>query len=209
MLMNNKIFFLLFILSSVNYYLGGTETKTVSVVIAPSSHIIINGNTNVSAFNCHYSNGFTEPVDIKLRKDKNKIEIDNARLKIPIECINCHNTLMNNDLKELLNAGETPDIVIDIYDFYEKIIVSDELNSNIVGFGTANVDIAVAGITNEYNIEFIDRRKDNEIIITSAVKLKLKSFGLDPPKKMLGLIRLYDNIEIEILLRLFINVYDN
>lgn len=67
---------MLLILSSVNNYLGSTETKTVSVVIAPSSHIIINGNTNVSAFNCHYSNGFTEPVDIKLRKDKNKIEIE-------------------------------------------------------------------------------------------------------------------------------------
>ena len=206
---NNKIFFLLLILGSVNYYLEGTETQTLSVVIAPSSHIIINGNTNVSAFNCHYSNGFTEPVDIKLRKYKNKIEIDNARLKIPIEYINCHNTFMNNDLRELLNAGETPDIIIDIFDFYEKIIVSDELNSNIVGFGTANVNIAIAGITNEYNIDFIDRRKDNEIIITSAVNLKLKSFGLDPPKKMLGLIRLYDNIEIEILLRLFINDKDD
>jgi hypothetical protein len=210
MLMNyNKIFFLLFILSSVNNYLKGTETQTVSVVIAPSSHVIINGNTNVFSFNCQYSNGFTEPVDIKFRKYTNKIEIDNARLKIPVECINCHNTLMNNDLRELLNAGKTPYIVIDIYDFYEKNIVPDELNSSVFGFGTANVNIEIAGITNEYDIEFIDRRKDNEIIITSAVNLKLKSFGLEPPKKMLGLIRLYDNIKIEILLRLFINDYDN
>jgi hypothetical protein len=202
---NNKIFFLLFILSSVNYYLRGTETLTVSVVIAPSSHIVINGNTNVSGFNCQYSNGVTEPVDIKLRKYRNKIEIENARLKIPIKCINCHNTLINNDLRKLLNASEIPEIVIDIYDFYEKNIISDELNSSVVGFGTANVDIAIAGISNEYDIEFIDRRKDNEIIITSLVNLKLKSFGLEPPKKMLGLIRLYDNIKIEILLRLFIN----
>jgi hypothetical protein len=202
---NNKIFILLFILGSVNYYLGGTETRTVSVVIAPSSHIIINGNTNVSAFNCHYSNGFGEPVDIKFIKYKNKFEIDNARFKIPIDCINCHNPLMNNDLRNLLNAGETPDIVIDIYDFYEKIIVPEELSSDVVGFGTANIDIAIGGITNKYNIEFIDRRKENEITITSSVNLHLKSFGLDPPKKMMGLVRLYDNIEIKILLRLYIN----
>ncbi len=207
--MNYKVFFLLFLLGPANQYLGGTETRTVSVVIAPSSHIIINGNTNVSSFNCHYSNGFSKPVDLKLRKNKNKIEIDNARLKIPIDCINCHNPLMNNDLRDLLNAGKTPDIVIDIYDFYEKIIVSDELSSDVVGFGTANIDIAIAGVTNEYNIEFVDRRKENEITITSSVNLQLNSFGLDPPKKLLGLITLYDSIEIEILLRLYINDNNN
>jgi hypothetical protein len=206
---NNKIFFLLFILGSVSFYLSGTETGTVSVIIAPSSHIIINGNTNVSAFNCYYSNGSTEPVAIVFRKNRNKIEIENARLKIPVECINCGNSLMNNDLRKLLNAGETPEIIIDIYNFYEKNILSDELNSDNTGFGTANINIAIAGMTNEYNIDFIDRRKDNEVIIKSAVNLKLMDFGLDPPPKMLGLVRLYDNIEIEILLRLFINDNDN
>jgi hypothetical protein len=206
---NNKIFFLLFILGSINYYLGATETGTVSVVISPSSHIIINGNTNISAFNCNYSNGVTEPVAIEFRKNRNKIEVENARLKIPVEYINCGNPLMNNDLRELLNSGETPYIIIDIYDFYEKNIISDVLNSDNTGSGTANINIAIAGITNEYNIDFIDRRKDNEVIITSAVNLKLMDFGLDPPPKMLGLVRLYDNIEIEILLRLFINDNDN
>lgn len=205
---NNKIFFLLFILGSINYYLGGTETGTVSVVVSPSSRIIINGNTNVSAFDCLYSNGFTKPVAIEFRKNKNKIEVENARLKIPVEYINCGNPLMNNDLRELLNAVETPEIIIDIYNFYEKIVVSDELNYDNVGFGTANIDIAIAGIAREYNIDFIDRRKNNEVIITSAVNLKLMDFGLDPPPKMLGLVRLYDNIEIEILLRLFINDQD-
>ena len=119
---NNKIFLLLFILSSVNYYLTGTETHTVSVVIAPSSHIIINGNTNISAFNCHYSNGFTKPVDIKLRKYQNKIEIDNARLKIPIECINCHNTLMNNDLRELLKNSTDEEKIL----YFIKQIIQDK-----------------------------------------------------------------------------------
>jgi len=204
--MNVKLYISILILAFLNFYnLKGTDTQVISVVVAPSSYVIINGNTNVSSFDCNYSTYYTDPVNVKFIKSKNRTKIENAQLSIPVEYIDCHNPLMNNDLKKLLNAGATPDIIINISDFYEKKIMPDNSNSYTVGTGAANINVTIAGITNEYEVEFIDRRRDNEVIISGSLYLNLNNFGLTPTKILFGTIRLKEMVKIDILLKLLIN----
>ena len=205
--MNIRQYIFIFILPFINFFnLKGTGTQVISVVISPSSYVIINGNTNVSSFDCNYSTYFTGPVIVKFIKSENRIKMENAQLSIPVEYIDCHNPLMNNDLKKLLNAGVTPDIIISISDFYEKKIIPDKPNSYTVGIGSANINVTIAGVTNKYDVEFIDRRKDNEIIISGSLYLNLYNFGLTPSKILFGTIRLQEKIKIDILLKLLINM---
>jgi hypothetical protein len=203
--MNIKLYIFILILIFINFYnIKGSDTQVISVVVSPSSYIIINGNTNISSFDCNYSTYHTDPVNVKFIKSKNRTKIENAQLSIPVEYIDCHNPLMNNDLKKLLNASATPDIIINISDFHEKKIIPDNPNSYTVGTGSANINVTIAGVTNEYEVEFADRRNDNEIIITGSLYLNLNNFGLTPSKILFGTIRLKEMVKIDILLKLLI-----
>jgi hypothetical protein len=203
--MNNNlyIFITIFILISC-YNIKGTDTQTISLIIAPSSYVVINGNTNISSFDCNYSGYYSGPINVEFIRQNNKIKIENAELSIPVEYIDCHNPFMNNDLRKLLSAGNTHDIIINISDFYEKKIIHDKPGPYIAGHGSANINVSIAGVKNQYEVEFVDRIKGNELTITSTLKLDLHDFGLTPPRIMFGAIELKNTVTIDILLKLLI-----
>jgi hypothetical protein len=203
--MINKLYIFTTILILINCLnVKGADKQIVSVIIAPSSYIVINGYTNISSFNCNYSGYYNEPINIEFTRQNNKIKIENAELSIPVDYIDCHNPLMNNDLRELLSTGDTHEIMINISDFYEKKIIPGKSGSYFAGHGSANINVSIAGVRNQYEVEFIDRKKGNEITIKSTLYLNLHDFGLTPPRIMFGIIELNNTVTINILLKLLI-----
>jgi hypothetical protein len=204
--MNKKLYIFIAIFTLINCLdVKGADTQFVSVIIAPSSYVVINGNTNISSFDCNYSGYYSNPVNLEFIRSNNKTKIENAELSIPVDYIDCHNPLMNNDLRKLLSAGDAHDIMINISDFYEKEIIPDKLGSYTVGHGSANINVSIAGVRNQYEVGFTDRRKGKEVIITSSLYLDLHDFGLTPPRIMFGTIKLKNIVTIDILLKLSIH----
>ena len=95
---------------------------------------------------------------------------------------------MNADFQDLLMCEKYPEIVIEL----DKIaFVSRE-------FVKAFINVHLAGMTNSYSLP-VQINKDRFI---GKFKMNIRDFGLEPPKKALGLIEVDEQIEVQFDLKI-------
>ncbi len=114
-----------------------------------------------------------------------------VRLKIPVNDFVCTNKFAYRDFLETLKAKEYPWLEIDIPPYSEV----REKNSDTALL--QNVNITVAGVTNKYNINCKLLEADNEHqVFEGTAVLKLTDFGIIPPVRFMGLVRVKNEITI-------------
>jgi len=105
---------------------------------------------------------------------------------------------MTKDLQKTLKAHTYPSMIIDIKSF-SRILSSVTHSSSITG----KADITLAGVVKNYTINFSYRQigSDNvELIGTRAILFS--DFGLKPPSKLGGTIKVKDQLDVEFKLQL-------
>jgi hypothetical protein len=112
-------------------------------------------------------------------------------IRIPVKDFKCTNRLAYKDFLYTIKSAKYPWLYIDIPPYSEGFINSN--NSEVL----RNVSITVAGITRQYDItcNIIDSRNNRQVLDGSAV-MKLTDFGIDPPVRFMGLIRVRNEITI-------------
>lgn len=186
-----KILFFISILATLaftNAFVGST-----SVLIAPTSKILIKGKTNISTFKCQYNvSKLNKPIPVFFRKYKDEIIFDKTTLVLDNANFDCGGTGINNDFQKLLKSETYPHIFIKL-----KEISEDLNNENRI---QALLDIEIAGITRPYSIP-IEFEGEDTLLIKGILSLNLRDFNLEPPKKAFGLIVVKDTIDINFQLR--------
>ncbi|GGK18473.1 hypothetical protein GCM10007962_10820 [Yeosuana aromativorans] len=186
-----KILFFISILATLaftNAFVGST-----SVLIAPTSKILIKGKTNISTFKCQYNvSKLNKPIPVFFRKYKDEIIFDKTTLVLDNANFDCGGTGINNDFQKLLKSETYPHIFIKL-----KEISEDPNNENRI---QALLDIEIAGITRSYSIP-IEFEGEDTLLIKGILSLNLRDFNLEPPKKAFGLIVVKDTIDINFQLR--------
>lgn len=157
-----------------------------TVQILPDSHLTITGDTNISKFKCDFDTKSLERTrSIELKSFENHINFKNALLKLDNQGFDCGNRAINKDFHELLKTKQYPQIILEL----TEVHMYDEKSAS------AYVTITIAGKKKEYTLPI---QIEGSAIKHFAGKLTLdiKDFGLEPPKKMFGLIVIKDEIEI-------------
>lgn len=166
------------------------ETK---IWVLPGSEVVISGTSNINKFNCRYQvAGLEVPVHLVYREELNEIHFKNARLDLPSDCFDCGGKGINKDFKEILQTNKYPEIKL-------RLLYVDppDRDSKKVGVG---MEIVLAGVSRKYFTQ-LDTRTDGEILVKGTLDLKLTDFGLEPPKKALGLIKVDDEVKVNLNLK--------
>lgn len=167
------------------------ETK---IRVASDSKVIISGTTNVNGFTCRYNLKEMElPIRLAYDDKLEQIQFSNAQLKLANNCFDCGGKAINKDFRELLKTEEHPEVEL-------RLLYVDppQPNDSKIGVG---MEIKIAGTVRIYETRLYCKQQ-GDIWVDGTIPLKLTDFGLDPPKKVLGMIKVHDEIKVQVALRL-------
>ncbi|MCB0465569.1 MAG: YceI family protein [Aequorivita sp.] len=178
-------YFLLLFFCLKSFAQNNFETKTIQILA--TSELSIKGDTNISEFGCVFNTAYLEDNRVvTFKKNGNDIRFNNAVLSLKNKGFDCGNNAINKDFHSLLKTKEYPIISLELI----KILLNKEKRSK------AFVKITIAGIKKEYSfpIEIISSPMNHFV---GKLKLDIRDFNLEPPKKMFGLIVIKEEIEID------------
>lgn len=185
-----RLFFSFFlIIISLNVFAGSEITRFWHVTGASS--LQINGTTNLNSFQCGsaYESG-SDMIRERWDPYSEKWEIHGS-VFIEVGTFDCKNRMMNNDFRSTLKHDEYPEIKIEFLNLKE---VQEQNNTRKA---QGYIKITLAGKSHQYflnsELEFLD---DQYSILSGEQTFRFSDFGLDPPQKGFGLVKVNDEIQV-------------
>ena len=107
----------------------------------------------------------------------------------------CHNNMITRDFKKTLRIENYPEMYIRFLQLKRKREQKPEL--------TGTMEIVIAGVSKRYAVTcLIKSAGNNEKHLEGTRSFKFSDFGLQPPDKLFGAIKVEDNISVNFHLRL-------
>ncbi len=186
--------FLLILFCLVSFDPKDSETWLVE----QQSVLTIYGKTNINEFSCKLpGKDETDTLLISSFTEKELI-FEKGRVKVDPTIFNCGNEFIKRDFLETVKAKEFPYIYINFLDIH-----FEQSPYSKVSKAHGNVGIYICGIKKTYNINFdVNSLPNNKIQLNGQKELKLSEFNIKTPSRMMGLIKVSDDIEIEFQLML-------
>ncbi|MDT0678449.1 YceI family protein [Autumnicola musiva] len=183
--MKRQFLFLVFIFAtSASFSQQVFEQQNIRIL--PESSLNITGDTNISKFNCEFNASLLEgKKTVQLSKSGKNIHFKDAVLVLKNEGFYCGNRAIKKDFHALMQTEKYPSIKLEL----KKAIMKDN------GDALAQVVIHMAGKTKTYEVpvEIISCPTPN---FKGLLELNINDFGLEPPRKLFGLIVIKEEIEI-------------
>ena len=181
-----KILILLFVLIGSTFAYAQDIFQKQQVEVLPASHLMITGDTNINDFTCNFDTAFLKgPQLISYMETSENIKFSNAVLVLNTRGFDCGSRAINKDFHELIKSDKYPEILLEIKDI--------KLHPNTNGF--ARVKITIAGQERFYEVP-VGIRNTEIAEFKGKLELDIYDFNLEPPKKLFGIIKVKDDIEI-------------
>jgi hypothetical protein len=167
-------------------------------IVDSRSQLSIQGATNVNQFTCkiEYCTG-TDTLHYVDNTNASELQFTRSRMTIPVKTFDCGGRQMSKDFLKTLKSETYPELAINFRSL-QKIGFKD--NSHTDGV----VDITLAGVTARYTIRYRVSVEDNGTVLLNGLqKVKFSDFNLEAPRKMKGLIKVKEvlNVEFNLVLR--------
>ncbi|TDU33807.1 YceI-like domain-containing protein [Gelidibacter sediminis] len=183
-----RLLYLLPLLVLVSFTGLETVNNSTSVRITPQSKLHIKGTSNVTDFTCQYNiKNLNKPIRIHYVSTADVIKFKKSELILENSGFDCGGKGINRDFHDLLKSNTYPEITLSLKQI--------KLKPDTKNIADATVQIEIAGQKHTYHME-TKFHKDNGWHISGVLKLNIKDFQLEAPKKMLGLIVVSEEIEI-------------
>lgn len=162
-------------------------------IIDSSSRLLIRGNTNVNSFTCSidsYQSGDT--LEYQINQRSCDLVFLRNEMVIPVEDFSCGNEMITKDFWQTLNSDRHPNLKIR---FISLNNFDDPATSSKV---SGRVTITLSGVTRSFNITYtIQSNKGRIFSMVGKQVVCFSDFELKPPKKMMGLIQVQEDLEVE------------
>lgn len=167
--------------------------------ILPESKLFLEGETNVSDFECICTGVDNFPplfLEVEPINDNSQFIFDDARLDIKTKNLDCGHKVMNSDLYDALQAHKHPFISIEL----EKASLftkATHLHNNQWALASSKAILTIAGTSRPINLRVNTCKLDNNTYrFISKYAVNMTDFGIAPPTAMLGMIKVKNQIVI-------------
>lgn len=171
--------------------------RPVFYKINEESELYITGNSNVAKFKCDCTETLPESkAQLLVEDDDRKVKFSQTLLKLTTKLLDCHNVGMSHDLHKGLKAKEYPYIKIELNEASLAKSTFTHVSEQWKSL-EANTTITIAGVSKAVKLDVQAKRTGiDSFRFKSVKKLLMTDFGIDPPRPMLGLIKVEDEITI-------------
>jgi hypothetical protein len=168
-------------------------------VIQKNSSLSIQGRSNVNSFQCDVKEYLRPDTILFYREDQQQQFILKGGLIINVNEFDCHQRYMTGDLRRTLKAQEFPQLRISLLSIGNFTTPN---NRSVKGIMT----ITLAGITRKMEIDYaVQASNDGNLHLNGTRQVLFSDFGLTPPRKLAGLIKVEEqiNVQFQLVLRSF------
>lgn len=167
--------------------------------IDSTSRLFIYGNTNVNKFVCS-TDCYNRKDTLEYVESSSSCEILFSRneMVIPVLNFDCGNDMITKDFWNTLNAKKHPNLTI------QFISLHDSQNLFRGKTVSGKVKITLSGVTKTYNVKYDVKHGENKNILSLKGRQSVcfSDFQLKAPAKMMGLIQVQENLDVEFQLNL-------
>jgi len=175
------------------------EQSSIAYSIGPDSELSITGTSNVTKFCCSSKQQFPQGDLTYEWISDSRIKISNARLEIDAQGLDCGHRPITRDFKRTLLVDKHPNILFVLHELalrHDKVAKQSDWN-----WAVADTEITIAGCSNHkfLNVQY-KLVADSSIELRAFTRLCVSDFGLESPKPMLGIIKVEDEVDVEIFM---------
>lgn len=175
----------IFVLAAISFsFVINEKVIQREVFISTESFLYIKGTSNINTFTCVYDAAtLSRKVPVRFTQENSTLHFRNVHMQLKNTGFNCGNRGINNDFHELLQTHKYPNI------HFELLRIVKYRNSI-----DAFVVLEIAGIKKQYKVPV---KTNGELApLEGVLCLNITDFGLTPPRKMMGMIVVREDIEI-------------
>lgn len=187
------LFLPLFLIFFVAISRAQEDQKTRDIEILSGSSISIHGDARITEFNCDFDMSYLRsPSKITYDTSSSKTSFSNAELVLKNKGFDCGSKRRNKDFSSMVKSGEYPEMKLELL----------EVKPKEDGNFAAIANVFIAGKENRYSFPVrIDHLSDDISQYRGTFNINIRDFGLEPIKKMFGLIKVKDIIQISLELK--------
>ncbi|WP_113922826.1 hypothetical protein [Cognataquiflexum aquatile] len=172
--MNVTFFFLLF-----NLFVASEVSETY---VIKEKRISVKGKTSLGGFNCRYvEKGLNQ--SLIMHPQNGMPDLD---LNVIVENFGCGNFILNKDFRKTIKAKEYPTAKVRVTNWVRKS-----------GKFYCNMFVTLAGKQLTFRDLELVRVKEG---VKANVDIQFSQLGLSPPSKMGGMVKVDENLDLEIVL---------
>ena len=189
----------------LNYEHGKPETRQVKVQINKGSYLIAHGRTNLTKFHCQYIKSLSDTLLVMITRDeRNKLILKNAEISLSVMEFDCGNKLITKDFRKLLQASDFPELKVEAIDIQSTKSLHENQNPEQYqsAISSAKISVTIAGRQHDYQLEIREPVNSHRGIYSGTLHVNIRDFGLVPPRKMLGLMKVNEKVDIDFYLNL-------
>jgi hypothetical protein len=178
----------------------------IKVMVQPQSMLQIQGKTNVNSFQCYCA----PPASVvgfnaESSSETQKINFKKAALTVLTKSLDCRHKIMNRDMYQTLKAEHYPTITLSIS---QVLIPIHSINARwkLTGPIATEAYLTLAGMKRKIDLLVtISQPFSNIYRFTAKKSLLLTDFGLTPPTALMGMVKVKNEIILDI--DLYISAY--
>ena len=164
-------------------------------LVTANSKLEISGTTNVNRFHCLSTDYPSTDTLTEYFDRKTRTSILEGGITLMASNFDCHNDMTTRDFKKTLRTENHPEVYIRFLQLKRQREQKPEL--------TGTMEIVIAGVSKRYPVTcLIKSAGNNEKHLEGTRSFKFSDFGLQPPDKLFGAIKVEDNISVNFHLRL-------
>ena len=164
-------------------------------LVTANSKLEISGTTNVNRFHCLSTDYPSTDTLTEYFDRKTRTSILEGGITLMASNFDCHNDMTTRDFKKTLRTENHPEVYIRFLQLKRQREQKPEL--------TGTMEIVIAGVSKRYAVTcLIKSAGNNEKHLEGTRSFKFSDFGLQPPDKLFGAIKVEDNISVNFHLRL-------
>lgn len=124
---------------------------------------------------------------------KNQLVFRRNKMSVPVKGFNCGNPMITRDFLSTLKADQYP---------WLEIHFLTLTKNNGTGHVRGEVEIRLAGVSKSYAILYdLDDLSGPGLKLSGNQKVSFADFGMKAPQKLMGLIQVQDQLEVEFQIR--------
>ncbi|MBC7914204.1 MAG: YceI family protein [Pyrinomonadaceae bacterium] len=167
-------------------------------VVMKGGSLKVDGSTNINKFNCAISNyAKSDTIIINKLPAKGVISLS-GEIILEVQNFDCHNPVMTSDLRKTLKAKAFPKLTVSFLSLskYPSLSSRNELIKGMVA-------IELSGVNKKFEVNYkVISLGENVINLIGTREVNFSDFNIIPPRKIGGMIRTNNELNVEFNLRL-------
>jgi hypothetical protein len=180
------------------FLLSGRAPVRERWIVDSSSKLVIYGDTNVNRFTCE-TDCFEKIDTLEYHLDEKACDIffTQTQIRVPVKSFRCGSEMITKDFWETLNVEKYPTMTVHFLNLRD---FSTAENGDLV---RGEVAIVLAGVQKKYHVQYrLERHSQDYFSLVGKQPVCFSDFQLKAPRKMMGLIQVQEDLEVEFLMKL-------